>query len=181
MSFHVYGFDGDDTLRGGSGADTLDGGSNTVGEAIKYHNYYDRFSPVIRYEARPGGDWAEYGASDAAVHVDLTSSGAQSGGHAEGDVLTGIENVVGSTHGDTLIGQDYVSNVFAGLAGADSLVGGESVLYDIIDTQWDFRTNYYYPDTADYSLSPSWVNVDLNTAGARRVAARATTPWATPL
>ena len=165
VSFHVYGFDGDDTLRGGAGADTLDGGSNTVGEAVKYHNYADTFSPVIRYEATPGGDWADYGASGEAVHVDLTSSGAQSGGHAEGDVLTGIENVIGSAHGDTLIGQDYVSNVFAGLAGADSLVGGESVLNVIIDAQWDFRTNYYYPDTADYSLSPSWVNVDLNTAG----------------
>ena len=165
----LAGGDGDDKLNGGAGADTLDGGSNTVGEAIKYH--YNQIggvllNPVIRYEATPGGDWADYSASGAAVHVDLTSSGAQSGGHAEGDVLTGIENVIGSAHGDTLIGQDYVSNVFAGLAGADSLVGGESVLdvVEVFDGGWTATTNFYYPDTADYSRSESWVNVDLNSA-----------------
>ena len=165
----LAGGDGDDKLNGGAGADTLDGGSNTVVEAIKYH--YNELggvllNPVIRYEATPGGDWADYSASGAAVHVDLTSSGAQSGGHAEGDVLTGIENVAGSAQGDTLIGQDYVSNVFAGLAGADSLVGGESILdvVEVFDGGWTATTNFYYPDTADYSQSPSWVNVDLNSA-----------------
>ena len=165
----LYGGAGDDVVYGNAGADFIDGGANTAIEAIKYH--YNQIggvllNPVIRYQATPGGDWADYGASGAAVHVDLTSPGAQSGGHAEGDVLTGIENVIGSAHGDTLIGQDYVSNVFAGLAGADSLVGGESVrdVIEVFDGGWTATTNFYYPDTADYSQSPSWVNVDLNSA-----------------
>ncbi|MEM9063562.1 MAG: calcium-binding protein, partial [Pseudomonadota bacterium] len=86
---------GDDTVLGGAGNDSMDGG--------------------------PGSDTVSYAASNTAVTVELGSSG--SGGDADGDSLTGIENLVGSAFGDVLTG-DGVSNVLTGLAGNDTLNGG---------------------------------------------------------
>ena len=108
VKFHVYGFDGNDILRGGAGADTLDGGG---------HAY-----AVNGQSALDGGDTADYGASTAAVDVDLTRT-IQSGGHAEGDWLTDIENVIGSGFNDSIVG-DAGHNHLIGLDGDDTLVGG---------------------------------------------------------
>ena len=50
-------------------------------------------------------------------------TGLGSGGDAQGDILGGIENIMGSTHADTLIG-DGGTNIFLGLAGDDTINGG---------------------------------------------------------
>ncbi|MHA6263298.1 calcium-binding protein [Arenibacterium sp. CAU 1754] len=92
----LAGGDGDDVLTGGNGADALDGGA--------------------------GVDRADYGASSDAVTVDLTA-GTGLGGEAEGDTLTGIENVSGSKYGDTLTG-DALGNKLVGQDGDDVLDGG---------------------------------------------------------
>jgi len=89
---------GDDTLVGGAGADSLDGGS--------------------------GNDTADYAASGAAVSVDLSQATAQSGGDAAGDVLSNVENLVGSGFGDTLNGTTG-ANVVGGGGGNDSIGGGD--------------------------------------------------------
>ena len=109
-------------LTGGAGSDTLTGGAGT--------------------------DTADYSGSGAAVTVDLSSSGAQSGGDAQGDTLTSIENVIGSGHDDTLTG-DAAANVLTGGAGGDTLTGGDG------------------NDTADYSGSGAAVTVDLSSSGAQ--------------
>ena len=54
--------------------------------------------------------------------VDL-STGAASGGDAEGDTLQGIENLAGSGLNDTLTG-DGEANILLGGAGDDLLAGG---------------------------------------------------------
>ena len=77
------------------------------------------------------------------VSVNL-STGESSGGHATGDVLTNIENLIGSVHADTLTG-DAEDNRFEGLAGADILDGGDGV------------------DTASYTSSDEGVSVNLST------------------
>ena len=115
---------GDDTLTGGAGADRLDGGA--------------------------GRDTADYSASDAGVTVDL-STGATSGGHAEGDILTGIEHVTGSHYDDILIGDGGV-NILSGGDGNDTLSGGRKI--DILVGDWGV-------DTVDYSASDAGVTVDL--------------------
>jgi Ca2+-binding RTX toxin-like protein len=94
----LFGGSGNDTLIGGAGADTLIGG--------------------------PGIDRADYSASPSAVNVNLLT-GRGSGGDAQGDVLGGIENVVGSNQADTLTGNTG-SNVLAGGLGTDRLDGGRS-------------------------------------------------------
>ena len=87
---------GDDVLAGLAGADSLDGGD--------------------------GFDTADYGASTAAVTVDLGTKTA-TGGHAQGDTLTGMEAVQGSGFADVLRGDDS-ANVLTGAGGDDTLRGG---------------------------------------------------------
>jgi Ca2+-binding RTX toxin-like protein len=102
---------GDDTFEGGAGADHIDGGENSSGKIAS-------------------GDTVRY-LNSAAVTVDLrnTTTG-QSGGEAAGDVLTGIENVVGSRIGADLITGNDSDNRITGLGGNDTLtgLGGADVL-----------------------------------------------------
>jgi Ca2+-binding RTX toxin-like protein len=98
---------GDDVLLGGAGRDNLNGGSG-----------------ADRLDGGGGpGNTASYESSDAAVTVSL-QTGRGAGGHAEGDELEGIANLVGSAHSDKLTGgaQD---NVMRGLAGIDVLSGSD--------------------------------------------------------
>jgi Ca2+-binding RTX toxin-like protein/carbon monoxide dehydrogenase subunit G len=92
----ISGGAGNDTIAGGAGADTLDGGTGT--------------------------DTVDYSASSAGVTVNLTNTGAQSGGDAAGDVLANFENVTGSAYADVLTG-DAHANVISGGAGNDTLIG----------------------------------------------------------
>ena len=94
----LKGLGGNDTLHGGLGADALDGGG--------------------------GSDTASYAGSNAGVNVSLQDETA-SGGHAEGDTLLGIENIIGSAYGDTIEGHDIdIDSVLDGGDGNDSLDGG---------------------------------------------------------
>mgnify|MGYP003638120837 CR=1 FL=1 len=91
----LFGNEGSDELDGGAGGDVLNGGG--------------------------GNDGVSYITSVAGVTVDLTA-GTGSGGDAEGDVLVSIENIQGSSHADSLIGDDGV-NTLSGLGGDDVLSG----------------------------------------------------------
>lgn len=92
----IYGLGGDDVIVGGAGADTIYGGT--------------------------GKDRAAYFGSSAGVIVSLMT-GAGLGGDAEGDILSGIEDLTGSNYNDFLIGNNG-ANVLSGLAGNDTLKGG---------------------------------------------------------
>ncbi|WP_052134768.1 cadherin domain-containing protein [Sphingomonas sp. 37zxx] len=130
----LIGGEGDDILAGGSGADMLIGGA--------------------------GFDLADYSDADSGVGVDL-ATGAPTGA-AAGDMLVGIEGVIGSDFADFLKGDEGANrliggggddvlfgrdgnDVLAGGAGADILDGGNGI------------------DTADYSSSSEAVTVDLGT------------------
>ena len=92
----LWGNEGDDVLEGGTGADRLDGGA--------------------------GVDWVSYQGSDAGVSVRLYDGLAQRG-HAEGDTITGFENLRGSAHPDILAGTGRANRLEGG-AGVDRLYGG---------------------------------------------------------
>jgi Ca2+-binding RTX toxin-like protein len=92
----IFGLGGNDLILGGGGADSINGGSGT--------------------------DTASYTDSTEAVFVSLISN-LGSGGTAQGDTFTSIENVTGSSHADTLVGDDG-NNVLTGLESNDSLKGG---------------------------------------------------------
>jgi len=122
----LFGWNGNDVLRGAAGADRLDGGTGT--------------------------DSVMYSESAAAVTINLTS-GAGSGGNAQGDVLVAIENVYGSSHNDALIGNaganglvgNAGNDVLAGMGGKDTLAGGAGA------------DRFYYAALSD---SPVGVNAD---------------------
>ena len=111
----LEGDNGDDVLEGGAGADRLNGGL--------------------------GADTVSYSGSDEAVTVDL-EAGTVAGGHAEGDVIMDVEDIIGSKYGDRLIGDEGVNRLEGG-AGADQLDGGLGT------------------DTVSYSGSDEAVTVDL--------------------
>ncbi|MFD0915795.1 hypothetical protein ACFQ14_05185 [Pseudahrensia aquimaris] len=71
-----------------------------------------------RLDGRAGSDTVSYENSSAGVTVDLTT-GAASGGDAEGDTLLRIENLIGSAHNDSLTG-NVADNTLTGGAGNDS-------------------------------------------------------------
>ncbi len=111
---NIQGLAGADILEGGAGADTIDGGA--------------------------GWDYSRYLRSDAGVNINL-ESGVNTGGHAEGDVLSNIEAIVGSSHNDTIRGgnsNDYLKgengdDTIAGGSGVDQLYGGngaDTFLFD---------------------------------------------------
>ena len=68
-------------------------------------------------------DYASYFASPQGVGIDLLYHTA-AGGHADGDTLVSIENLVGSPYDDVLLG-DRQGNLLEGRAGTDTLDGRE--------------------------------------------------------
>ncbi len=101
----IKGGGGADIVNGGPGADNLDGGA--------------------------GDDTATYFESSGSVTVRLYN-GTGVGSDAQGDVLTNIENIVGSSFADALIGSYGVNNMIEGGAGADyinGLTGNNTVSY----------------------------------------------------
>jgi Ca2+-binding RTX toxin-like protein len=138
-----------DTLEGGLGDDSLIGGSGT--------------------------DTASYASAASAVTVNLVLTTAQNTGGAGTDTLTTIENLTGSSFGDTLTGNTG-TNVIDGGAGDDVLDGGSGndtlrggagldVLIggagnDVLDGGAD-------TDTASYSTATAAVTVSLATTAAQ--------------
>src|SRR5262245_18618816 len=128
----LFGLGGADTLFGGTGNDNLFGGTEgddlrgETGNDILDGNYGDdKLEGGEGFDQLFGGDGidtAVYASSAAGVTVNLTT-GRGSGGEAEGDTLFSIENLKGSGHADTLIGNDLDNNI-VGNGGADHLEGG---------------------------------------------------------
>jgi len=119
----IYGEAGDDTITGSIYDDRLHGGSGR--DKISGDKGNDLIEGGADADAIDGGegtDTASYESSAAGVGVDLASGRAR-GGHADGDRLVNIENLTGSRHADTLLG-DAGDNVLDGGEGDDFLRGG---------------------------------------------------------
>ncbi|MCX7299828.1 MAG: calcium-binding protein [Rhodobacterales bacterium] len=108
----IYGGLGRDTIMGGAGADVLGGGAD-------------------------GDDWLSYAGATTAVQVKLTFGDTTTGkgGDAQGDKISGFNNVTGSEGNDTIedtvkgpvgfVDDQYNANTFQGRGGNDILrLGG---------------------------------------------------------
>ncbi len=99
-----------DTISGGAGADTIDGGAD-----VSFNT----------------NDLVDYSSSGAAVSIDLRLATPQSGGDAEGDVLSRIESITGTAFDDRIVGNasgvvnNQSANQLDGGAGNDTLIGRE--------------------------------------------------------
>jgi Ca2+-binding RTX toxin-like protein len=123
-SDYIAGLSGDDLLIGGLGNDILDGGDDN-----------DTLRGGVGADTLIGGsgvDTLDYTGSSASMTIKLWNNTAV-GGDAQGDVISGFENVRGGSIGDTLVGSLVAGNVLdgggggdylAGLSGNDILVGG---------------------------------------------------------
>lgn len=135
----LFGYDGDDTLDGGAGNDTIRGDEG-----------------ADRLEGGDGIDWLRYNGSTAAVTVDLNAdaNGLQSasGGTADGDVISGFENVYGTRYDDTFTG-DENANIFYGGGGADTFIFNTALGNGNVDRIVDFRsgTDVMHLDSAVFS------------------------------
>ena len=114
---NVTGSSSADTLIGSSGNNTIDGGAGA-----------DQLNGGAGADALSGGDGtdtASYIGSVNGVAVSL-ATGTGSGGDAAGDVLTSIENLIGSASSDTLIG-DADHNTLVGGGSGDVIDGGQGL------------------------------------------------------
>jgi Ca2+-binding RTX toxin-like protein len=104
----LLGLGGADTLRGGGGNDSLDGGDGN-----------DSF------DGGAGHDTVTYASAAAGVTVSLAILGAQqnTGGGDDDTFIGGVENLVGSSHADTLTGDGGPNQLFGG-GDNDTLNGG---------------------------------------------------------
>ena len=100
-----------------------------------------------------GTDTAVYGNSTAGVTVNLAT-----GTSSDGDTLSGIENVTGSSFNDTITG-DANANTLNGGAGNDTLEGGIGA---------DTLIGGAGTDTALYGNSTVGVTVNLSTGTGQR-------------
>lgn len=138
----LYGGIGNDNLSGGGGDDTLYGGGGM--DIVNGGSGYDTLS----YENSP-----------SAANVNFVT-GAVSGGDAGGDSISGIENFIGSSFNDTVVG-DTGANTIDGALGNDSISagGGDDLL--IGGGGADVLNGDAGIDTASYSKSAAAVNVNL--------------------
>ncbi|WP_146217020.1 Ig-like domain-containing protein [Falsiroseomonas bella] len=111
----LQGRDGNDTLAGGSGDDLLIGGHG-----------------ADSMDGGAGVDGVSYADAPTSVFVDLDAGGIGRGyrGEAQGDVLTGIERVFGTSYDDILIGS-AARETLLGRDGNDRLAaqGGGDLLF----------------------------------------------------
>jgi Ca2+-binding RTX toxin-like protein len=119
----INAFSGDDFLDGGAGNDTLLGGEG--------NDTVQGGSGADRLDGGTGIDTLDYGGGLEGVRVNLQSQ-VVSGGEAQGDIVSGFENVTGGRGFDLLIGSSGNNaimggdsgDIINGAAGKDTIAGG---------------------------------------------------------
>ncbi|WP_240475619.1 beta strand repeat-containing protein [Herbaspirillum rhizosphaerae] len=109
----IYGSNANDSLYGGAGVDTIIGGSGNT-------YFQGNAGADVLTGGTQGVNTAGYKTSTAGVTVDLTT-GLGTGGDAQGDVLSNIQNLIGSAYSDTFVANDKVNRLDGGTGGSDTV------------------------------------------------------------
>ena len=123
----LFGFGGNDILDGGAGNDILDGGDGddqVFGGAGNDTLIAGSGAGNDDYDGGDGSDTITFTSTTLGVFVDLRPPGSATGSEIDSDTLVAIENVVGGSGNDTLIG-DAAGNGLAGGGGNDTLTGND--------------------------------------------------------
>jgi len=162
----LSGGDGNDRILAGGFNDTVDGGAGDDWLSCDPGGFYANEVNILRGGAGADriigsaakNDTATYSEGTVGVTVNLTT-GATNGGNAQGDVLSGIEHLVGSAGSDHLTGNTEANSLDGG-AGIDVLAGGDGsdVLRggagaDRLDGQFGSDTASYYRGTTGVLVS----------------------------
>ncbi len=135
----LSGGDGNDRIVTGTGSNTLDGGAGDDVLDADPGSYNENEVNVLRggtgadriIGSFAKNDTATYSEGTIGVTINLTT-GAASGGNAQGDALSDIEHLIGSAGNDRLTGDTGANSlaggngndVLSGMDGADRLDGG---------------------------------------------------------
>ena len=148
---------------GDAEGDTLDSIENLSGSAFDdsltgnaRNNVLSGRAGADLFDGGEGADTVSYSGSNAGVTVNLLT-GAGERGDAEGDMLSNIENLIGSRYNDDLTG-DTGNNVLRGGFGDDVLMGGAGA---------DRLQGGTGQDTVSYAGSPEGVTVRLHSLAAK--------------
>ncbi|SPF80391.1 Hint domain-containing protein [Pseudoprimorskyibacter insulae] len=137
---------GNDTVDGGAGDDTINGGAGDDSLLAGTGGTHDYLEGGLGADTivGTGSNWAIalYGSSTAGVDIDLSDVLAESGGDAQGDVLTDIDQIDASNFNDTITttagtiilgfdGDDSITiaaggATISGMDGNDTLVGSDA-------------------------------------------------------
>ena len=130
-------YDSIEKIIGSNYNDTIEGGVA-----------YDKANQLINYtfDGAKGIDTVTYASSTKPVTVDLASN--KNAGGAEGNYLLNIENIIGTTGNDLLLGSDSV-NTLSGGNGDDTLQGGLG------------------GDSLDGGVGNDWVSYNLASSGVK--------------
>jgi Ca2+-binding RTX toxin-like protein len=115
---NLIGGAGNDYINGGSGKDFLSGGPGD--------DWLVAGPDPDMIDGGDGNDTVDFSASTEGVTVDLRiglKAIAGLGGYAQGDLLSGVENVIGSNFADVLTGDEGDNRIYGG-GGADMMSGG---------------------------------------------------------
>lgn len=167
---NLTGTDYNDTLRGDVGAagNSLNGGS---GDDVLIDGGGAVRTTGDKYDGGAGFDTVSY--QNAAAGVSLILSGGGSGGDANKDAYTSIEQVIGSAYDDDIAG-DSADNTLYGGAGNDVLsgAGGDDTLYggegnDLLKASSSSGLHQYYGGDANGASGQDTVSYEGFTTGVR--------------
>ncbi len=163
VTFNIAGTSGDDwffsgakndILYGGAGNDIYCGGGGSDAIVLGSGNdYTEGGTGADALYGQDGADTLSYYSCATGVTVNLAYAYA-AGGDAQGDVISGFENVMGSNIADDILAGDGFGNVLSGQGGADRLLGagGSDVLLGGAGTDYLFGgagTDYFYGGAAE--------------------------------
>ncbi len=163
----IVGSDGDDVIVGGDDNDTIDGGAGddtiTASDGNDIVQGGEGNDTIVAahgggndtYDGGDGIDTIKFESAENGVNVNLeegTATDATDTYYIGDDVLTNIENVVGSPGNDDITGDAQVNALYAG-TGDDILDGGEGD--DILDGGEGADTAIFSGNSADYNLIPN--------------------------
>lgn len=121
---NIAGTSGDDIMVGGLGNDTIVGGlGNDVGRGGAGNDLFIGGPGADKLDGGSGIDTIDYSASVTAISVNLATN-ANTGGDAQGDKLTHIENVIGTIGADSITGSLSNNSLLGGLG--DDFLDGNS-------------------------------------------------------
>jgi Ca2+-binding RTX toxin-like protein len=146
----LVGGDGNDVLNGRAGANTLEGGTPWGSEYFAWG-----------FGGQPAGtDTVSYASSATGAQVDLTTGTAVH--ESASDQLYDIANVIGSSHGDTIVGS-IAANVLRPGLGNDTVTGSQGddtfVAESTPDGADSWDSGGEAGDTVDYSARVAGVQL----------------------
>jgi len=173
----LYGGNGNDVMYGFSGADRFVSGegndSQFGGDGQDYFQGDQGNDSIV---GGSGVDTIQYTDSVTSIQIDL-AAGTASGGHAEGDQISQIENLHGTDYDDVLLGDGNANSLFGsngndvidGRGGNDIILGGGNAKGSVIGDDLTGGSGddefWFFPMSGDSDAGSTDIIRDFNMQG----------------